>query len=144
MTELRKYLGMDVIEVAVPIELKKRQYGFYKAVVQDSKLLERASFVLAVSASMPAEDLRRHFPTQVQIGPVEKIDNMARHQLPGIHLRPLAVAPRQIPYHSGVVYFELDTTGEHWQELQVSGAITLHISADIPALEMELWAIREQ
>ena len=142
--KLLEYLSMEQIDVAVPLDLKKRQYGFYKAAIKDSNLLTQASFVLAVSAKIPAEDLRGHFPTQVQIGPVEKIDNMARHQLPGIHLRPLAVAPRQIPYHTGVVYFELDTNGEHWQELQVSGAIALHTSAEIPGLEMELWAIRGQ
>jgi type VI secretion system protein ImpJ len=144
MARLLEYLSMEQIDVAVPLDLKKRQYGFYKAAIKDSNLLTQASFVLAVSANIPAEDLRSHFPTQVQIGPVEKIDNMARHQLPGIHLRPLAVAPRQIPYHTGVVYFELDTTGEHWQALQVSGAIALHTSAEIPGLEMELWAIRGQ
>jgi type VI secretion system protein ImpJ len=144
ITELRKYLSMDVIEVAVPIELKKRKYGFYKATIEDSALLSAASFILVVNASIPAEDLRKHFPNQVQIGPVETIDNMARHALPGIRLRPLAVAPRQIPFHTGVVYFELDTTGEHWQELQTSGAIAMHVSAEIPGLEMELWAIRRQ
>ena len=144
MATLLEYLSMEQLDAAVPLDLKKRQYGFYKATISDSNLLTQASFVLAVSATIPAEDLRGHFPTQVQIGPVEKIDNMARHQLPGIHLRPLAVAPRQIPYHAGVVYFELDTTGEHWQELQVSGALALHTSAEIPGLEMELWAIRGQ
>ena len=142
MKELRKYLSMDVIDVAVPIDLKKRKYGFYKAEIADTKLLTQASFVLAVKASIPAEELRGYFPRQIQIGPVEKIDNMARQQLPGIQLRALAVAPRQIPYHTGVVYFELDTTGEYWQELQLSGAIAMHISAEIPGLEMEFWAIR--
>jgi len=144
ITELRKNLSMDVIEVAVPIELKKRKYGFYKANIKDSALLSSASFVLAVNANIPDEELRKHFPTQVQTGPVETIDNMARHALPGIRLRPLAVAPRQIPFHTGVVYFELDTADEQWQQLQTSGAIAMHISAEIPGLKMELWAIRRQ
>ncbi len=140
--EARRCLSMDVIDAAVPIDLQKRQYGFYKAVIEDEKLLAQANFVLAVNADSSVEGLRRHFPTQVQIGSIEKIDDMARHQLPGIRLHPLAVAPRQIPYHAGVVYFELDTRCEHWQELKVSGAMALHTSADIPGLEMNLWAIR--
>ena len=144
ITELRKYLSMDVIEVAVPVNLKKRKFGFYKATIEDSTLLTSASFVLAVNSNMPAEDLRKHFPNQVQTGPVETIDNMARHALPGIRLRPLAVVPRQIPFHTGAVYFELDTADELWQQLQSSGAIAMHVSADIPGLEMELWAIRRQ
>ena len=144
ITELRKYLSMDVIEVAVPVTLKKRKFGFYKATIEDSTLLTSASFVLAVNSNIPAEDLRKHFPNQVQIGPVEMIDNMARHALPGIRLRPLAAVPRQSPFHAGAVYFELDTADEQWQQLQTSGAIAMHISADIPGLEMELWAIRRQ
>ena len=144
IAELRRYLSMDVIEVAVPITLKKRKYGFYKAAIEDNTLLSSAMFVLAVNANIPSEELRKHFPTQVQTGPVETIDNMARHALPGIRLRPLAVAPRQIPFHTGVVYFELDNTDDTWQELQTSGAIAMHVSADIPGLEMELWAIRKQ
>ncbi len=144
MAELRRSLSMEVISVAEPLELKKRKYGFYKATIEDSALLRSASFVLAVNANIPAEDLRKHFPNQVQTGPVETIDNMARHALPGIRLRPLAVAPRQIPFHTGVVYFELDTTDELWQELQTSGAIAMHVSAEIPGLEMQLWAIRRE
>lgn len=144
MAELRRNLSMEVIEVAIPVELKKRKYGFYKAAIEDSALLSSASFVLAVNADIPAEDLRQHFPNQVQTGPVETIDNMARHALPGIRLRPLAVAPRQLPFHTGVVYFELDTTDPVWQELQKSGAIAMHVSAEIPGLDMQLWAIRRE
>jgi type VI secretion system protein ImpJ len=144
IAELRRYLSMEVIDVAVPIVLKKRKWGFYKAAIEDNKLLTQASFVLAVTANIPAEDLRGHFPNQVQIGAVEKIEQQARGQLPGIRLRPLAVAPRQIPFHTGVVYFELDTGCEEWQELQVSGAIAMHVSAEISGLDMELWAIRAQ
>ena len=140
--ELRRCLSMDHIDAAVPIDLQKRQYGFYKAIVEDEALLAQADFVLAVKANSSVEELRRHFPTQIQIGSIEKINDMARHQLPGVRLRALAVAPRQIPYHAGVVYFELDTRCEHWQELQASGAMALHTSADIPGLEMDLWAIR--
>ena len=65
IVELRRYLSIDVIEVVVPIELKKRKFGFYKATINDSKLLTQASFVLAVNANIPAEDLRGDFPAQV-------------------------------------------------------------------------------
>jgi type VI secretion system protein ImpJ len=144
ITILREYLSKDLIEVATPFELKKRKYGFYKATIEDSNLLSSAEFILVVNADVSAEDLRRHFPNEVQIGPVEKIDQMARHHVPGIRLRPLAVAPRQIPFHTGAVYFELDTHSDEWQELQTSGAIAMHISAEIPGLGMQLWAIRGQ
>ena len=62
--------------------------------------------------------------------------------LPGIAVRPLPVAPRQIPFHAGAVYFELDRGSPHWQQMQSSGGFALHVSGDFPALQMELWAIR--
>ena len=52
------------------------------------------------------------------------------------------VAPRQIPYHAGFAYFELDQTDSLWEQLQNSGGIALHVAGEFPGLAMELWAIR--
>jgi type VI secretion system protein ImpJ len=57
-------------------------------------------------------------------------------------MRPLPVAPRQIPYHAGVVYFQLDADSPYWGKLSTSGGLAVHVSGDYPGLTMELWAIR--
>jgi type VI secretion system protein ImpJ len=62
--------------------------------------------------------------------------------LPGIAMRPLPVAPRQIPYHAGVVYFQLDGDSPYWGKMTTSGGMAVHVSGDYPGLTMELWAIR--
>ena len=67
-------------------------------------------FVLAARADVPAEELRRRFPAQLKIGPVEKIRELVKLQLPGVPVHAVPVAPRQIPFHAGFVYFELDQT----------------------------------
>ena len=59
-------------------------------------------------------------------------------QLPGIALRPLPVAPRQIPFHAGFSYFELDNTGELWKQLDNSGGLGIYVTGDFPALELSL------
>ena len=64
-------------------------------------------------------------------------------QLPGIPLKPLAVAPRQLPYHAGFTYFELERNSDYWKELRKSGGFAMHVGGDFPGLELELWAIRE-
>ena len=79
----------------------------------------------------------------MKIGAVEKIQDLVNLQLPGIALRPLPVAPRQLPFHAGFVYFELDRSSEHWRELQDSGGFALHVSRGFPGLKMEFWAIRD-
>ena len=112
------------------------------AVIANKDLIKTATFVLAVGAEMPGEQVRKLFPAQVKIGPVEKIRDLVNLHLPGVGLRPLPVAPRQIPYHAGNNYFELDTSSEFWRGLEHSGGVALHIAGDFPGLKLEFWAIR--
>jgi type VI secretion system protein ImpJ len=143
MQDLRQSLSMVLEQTAIPIELQTRQYGIRVGIIADVELQRTASFVLAVGAQMPADALRVRFPTQVKIGPVERIRDLVNLQLPGVTLRPLPVAPRQIPYHAGFNYFELDTRGnELWKQLETSGGLAMHIAGDFPGLELQFWAIR--
>jgi type VI secretion system protein ImpJ len=142
MMQLRLALSMVLEQTAIQIELHDRKYGVRVAVVADQELLKTASFVLAVNAQLPSDALRARFPTQVKIGPVEKIRDLVNLQLPGVTLRALPVAPRQIPFHTGFSYFELDTKNELWGMLARSGGLALHVSGQFPDLELELWAIR--
>ena len=139
---LRQYLSSVLEQTAIPIALEARKYGISVGVIADRKLLGNAGFVLAVAADIPAEDVRRHFAGQAKIGPVEEIRQLVNSALPGITLRPLPVAPRQIPYHAGVVYFELDSASPYWGKMTTSGGIAVHVSGQYPGLKMELWAIR--
>ncbi|HBL65686.1 MAG TPA: type VI secretion system baseplate subunit TssK, partial [Achromobacter sp.] len=102
-----------------------------------------AGFVLAVHADMGTDTVRARFPAQVKIGPVERIRDLVHLQLPGVAVRALPVAPRQIPYSAGHVYFELDKSGEFWKQLERTGALALHLAGDFPGLTMEFWALRD-
>jgi type VI secretion system protein ImpJ len=113
--EIRRSLSMVLEQKAVAIPLEERKYGIRVATLTDRSLLTHADFVLAASAQMPADLLQRQFPLQVKIGPVEKIRDLVTLALPGIGLRVLAVAPRQIPYHAGFSYFELDQNSDYWK-----------------------------
>ncbi len=142
MVALRQSLSAVLEQTAIPIPLQLRKYGIRVAVVQDRTLLTQASFVLAVKAEIPTETLRRNFPNQLKIGPVEQIRELVNVALPGIRVRPLPVAPRQIPYHSGTTYFELERTSQYWKALGQSGGIAMHVSGEFPGLDMQFWAIR--
>ena len=110
--------------------------------VNDKSLFENAVFVLSVKADIPSEKLRSQFPLQATIGPKEQMKNLITSQLQGIALEALAVAPREIPFHSGFSYFELDKRGDLWKQMSTSGGLGLHTSGKYPGLELELWAIR--
>jgi type VI secretion system protein ImpJ len=143
ITDLRQSLSQVLEQTAVPIDLQERKHGIRVAIIGDVDLLRNAVFVLAVTAQMPSEALRLRFPTQVKIGPAERIRDLVTLQLPGVTLRPLPVAPRQIPYHAGFTYFELETRGnELWKQLETSGGLAMHIAGEFPGLSLEFWAIR--
>lgn len=143
IADLRQSLSMVLEQTALPIELQERKHGIRVAIIADPELLRSALFILAVNAQMPNEALRMRFPTQVKIGPAERIRDLVNLQLPGVTLRALPVAPRQIPYHAGFTYFELETRGnELWKQLETSGGLAMHIAGDFPGLSMEFWAVR--
>jgi len=142
MTDLRRSLSMVLEQNAIPIELHERAYGVRVAILPPVEVQRSAAFVLAVAADVPADVVRNRFPTQVKIGPVEKIRDLVNLHLPGVALRALPVAPRQIPYHAGFNYFELDTTDELWRQLETSGGLAMHIAGEFPGIKLEFWAIR--
>jgi type VI secretion system protein ImpJ len=143
MSDLRQSLSMVLEQTAIPIDLQSRSHGVRVALIPDVELQRTANFVLAVNAQMPSDALRARFPTQVKIGPAERIRDLVNLQLPGVTMRALPVAPRQIPYHAGFTYFELDTRGnELWKQLETSGGLAMHIAGDFPGLALEFWAIR--
>jgi type VI secretion system protein ImpJ len=143
MEELRQLLSKVYEPRAIQIPLKGPKYGTYVAKRPDLSLLEKATFVLAANANVPAETLRRNLPRQIKIGPVEEINRLIRTLTPGISIDPLTVAPRQIPFHAGFAYFALNKHSELWSNMTTSGGFAIHIDANLPGLELEFWAIKE-
>lgn len=68
-----------------------------QADIHDTELLQSATFVLAVAANMPVDQIQRQFIQQSKISSPEKIRNMVSVQIPGIPLRALMVAPASFP-----------------------------------------------
>jgi type VI secretion system protein ImpJ len=142
IADIRRSLSMVLERNAIPIELVTRAYGLRTASISDGELLRNARFVLAAKAQLPVERLQAGLPTLVKIGPAERIRDLVNLNLPGIALRNLPVAPRQIPYHAGFLYFELERGGDLWKLLEQSGALAMHIAGEFPGLELEFWAVR--
>jgi type VI secretion system protein ImpJ len=140
---IREYLATEFARRALQIPLKEvPQYGLFTATIHDRTLLDTASFVLAVTADIDPAEIGRLFPEQSKAGATEQISQLVNLALPGIPMRVLPVAPRQIPFNSSAVYFELDKTSGHWQELSKSGGLTFHVAGKFPNRKLELWAIR--
>ena len=140
---LRRMLSTVLERNALQIELAERSHGVRIGVFTDTNLAHQCNFVLAVNAQMPSEQLRQRFPLQSKLGPVDRIRDLVNLALPGVPLRLLPTAPRQLPFHVGFHYFELDRGGDLWKQIERSGSLALFAGGDFPGLELELWAIRQ-
>lgn len=143
MDEVRRSLSYIGDPTAASMPLEDRGFGIQVSKITDRSILTSAQIVLAVGAAMSAEDLRKRFPSQVKIGSVDIIRDLVNVQIPGVRIKALPVAPRQIPYHAGKVYFELERKGDYWQQLTEASALAIHVGGQFPELTLALWAIRE-
>lgn len=139
---LRKLLSVVIQSAAISLPLQDRGYGILIGLITDRTLFQDSRFVLVAVASMPAETLRTQLPAQMKVGSVEQIRDLVNLQLPGVPIRALAVAPRELPYIQNAVYFEMDQSVEPWRILPRSAAFAFHVSGDYSDLHLEFWAIR--
>lgn len=142
-SEIRIALSTVLTPKAVSIQLSLEHHGIRIASINDQNLLDHAVFILAVSARIPADTLIRQFVHQTKVSSQNRIQQLVSVQLPGVALIPLGAAPRQLPYHAGYTYFQLDTTSEEWNEIRHHHSIAFHISGNFPDLDIHLWAVRD-
>jgi len=139
---LRQALSMVLEQHALPLPLQQRQYGIQVAPLQDHGLLATASFVLIAGADCSTEELRQRLPAHLKVGPVERIRQLVNLHLPGLALKALPVAPRQLPFHADKAYFALELTSADLALLEQSGGFAFHVSGTFPGLDLAFWAIR--
>jgi type VI secretion system protein ImpJ len=142
MEAIRQVLSMVLEQHAIELTLQTRQYGIIVAQLHDLTLLSSASFVLAASAHCDAEELRHRLPAHLKMGSVQTIRQLVNLHLPGIKVRPLPVAPRQIAFHANKTYFILELGADDLSEIERSGSFAFHVSGEFAQLELSFWAIR--
>jgi type VI secretion system protein ImpJ len=142
MSDLKRLLSTVLGPGVTEIKLADLQYGYSRGTLTDRTVLENATFYLVVQASMQDEALRRLFPDQVKIGPIEQIRELVRTSVSGIGIRPLPQVPRQLRLIAGANYFVLDRGSPYWAQMRDSAAFGIHVSSEFPNLQMQLWAVQ--
>jgi type VI secretion system protein ImpJ len=143
---LRRYIIEDGPSPVVSITVERRTTNAYLARIDDSTLIDSATFILAVKAGLPPEELRRRVPQVSTIAPAVRLKEMVEGPLAGLDIQPLAQLPPVIPYFPGYVYFEIARTcpsrRDLWNDLKGSGAFGLFVPDALPNSEFLMWAIR--
>ena len=142
IASLRDSLQRGSDQIAIPIPLEPKKFGVSVAIVTRSDAVQhggvrpggarrRAVRRAAPGLSGPAQDR----PGREDCRPCAAAD------CPGCRSMPLPAAPRQIPFHAGFTYFELDQTTSCGNSSRTRG-VALHVAGNFPGLTMEFWAIR--
>lgn len=140
--KLRMNLSTIREQRIIRIALEQRDEATYVAQTPNNSILNIANFILAVKSDLPDEILRTKVPSTMKISTVENIRNLIAYHLPGVKLNALSVAPRELPYHSGYVYFELDKNSEMWELFNDTSGMAFHLAGDFPNVDLEFWAIK--
>ncbi|WP_413721608.1 type VI secretion system baseplate subunit TssK [Sodalis sp. RH24] len=143
MSLLRQGLFIALEDSAIPLPLTEKMPGLSVATLPDKEMPDRFDFVLRV-AELEGGAQTSAFLAQIKIAPACCIRDVVQLQLPGIPLRPLAQAPRQLPSRTGANCFALENSGALWPQLAKTGAFALYLTDEFARLDIQLWAIRRQ
>ncbi len=142
--QLRVLLDMVVAAKYVKIPLTEKQPTLYEGSIADPDLLTTRSFYLGVSADIEETKLISDFPIHGKIISPDKIDLLIAKNLPGVGITYMAHPPAALPIKAGLAYFRLDATGDRWEFIKNSNAISIYGPPQLfPGLKLELMAIKE-
>lgn len=142
MQLIRDVLSIVVEQRAVMLALETRDDATRTAIIPQANLIRSGRFVLALNASIPTEQLLQNVPTTIKISAIDKLNDLIMYHLPGIKVKALSTVPRELPYHTGFSYFELDADSDLWEGIEISTSIAIHLAGNFPELQMECWIIK--
>ncbi|WP_324172463.1 type VI secretion system baseplate subunit TssK [Sulfurimonas sp.] len=142
ITELNDMLSMVLEQNSISLPVEKQKYGIYTSKVAEKSMINSSSFVFAVKADIEEDQLKKLLLSNLKMGSIETIRDLVNYHLGGFKLKPLATAPRQIPYKVNYIYFKVELEQEDKEKLVRSGGFAFHLSGELPNVEYTLWAIR--
>jgi type VI secretion system protein ImpJ len=126
---------------ATSLPIQRKKFGISLVGLSNQSMVEDAEFILAIKADISTDKIRSLVSNKLKAGSIENIKDLVNLQLPGCMKELLPVTPRQIPYHSGMHYFRLSPDADMRASIKRSSGMGLHVSGDVPGVEMEFWVI---
>lgn len=142
MMRLRQGLFIILEENAVPLSLTRQMPGLSVATLPEPDMLRNFDFVLAVQADIGPDESVAHFLAQVKIAPASRIRDLVQLQLPGIPLRCLPQAPKQLVCQPGWSYIALEHDSALWREIESTGTFAVYLAGESAGITLALWAVR--
>ena len=135
-------MGTIIPTKCAPIPLEKTRESLFTGRLRDDRLLE-GQFYLAVMAEVPEEKIIKEVPLKAKVASSDRVDQLIAAALRGIPLRHLPTPPAEIPVQPGRQYFQVDKSGEHWENVKKSRSISFYIPPEFKNLKLELMGVKE-
>lgn len=122
------------------------KYAIYVGDINNSELIDMRewSFVIACKSEIPKEQLSLTLPKIIKIASKSELSTVVSKQLPGIKISLMTSAPKQIPFMSEYVYFELDPKSSFWDSIFDSKIVSLYLTRKFAQIDIQLWAIKRK
>ena len=136
-------VGAQVSGRFTTIPLDQRQPGFYTGRIQDRRLIEAASFYLAIGGDVPEATMRDRIPRLLKVGSIDQITQIISAAMPGVRVELDYRPPGAIPVRAGHIYLRLEKGGAYWDGIRTSGTIAVYQPLEPARLKVELLAVAE-
>lgn len=141
-TEIRDLLDIVISTKCVPIPLQNVRESVYVGHVTDDRLLQEASFFLAVRSQMSEREAIFKVPRMVKIAASDHIDRIVGAAMPGVNLNYASSPPNAIPTRPGYLYFSLETVGRFWEVIRGSKSLGVYVPDEFPEVQLEMYAVK--
>jgi len=138
---LRSFIS---VQEATQVEVAPQQDGFHVAILGEKEthlLRSGARMVLSVKADSPADDLRNGVLKMFRLASIRKIAAIVDSNSPGLAFQGLSETPKEMPFHAGFQYFEIDRGHSLWPDVIESAGLGLHVIGHFPGLQLALWVV---
>jgi len=136
----------DLLETVVPSKCIATPLRFverltWNAQIADERQLDAGQYLLAVSASLPVDELISKFPRLAKAAAPDEINRLVRNALPGVTMMHMPSPPASVPVHLNNQYFRLLPSDPLWAGVMQARSLSVFVPAEIGMPKMELLTI---
>jgi type VI secretion system protein ImpJ len=137
---IRKHLDLLLPENCVIIPLAPAAKYFYEADLTDTRVFDRARWILSLAGSAPAADLLKA-PQLVKVCSSQFVPELVKRALPGLPLVHLATPPSAVNPKVENEYFDIRKGGPCWDHLVKTRRVGVYVPGELPDPKLELLVV---
>jgi type VI secretion system protein ImpJ len=141
-TKLRALLETNITARYVPLALTRGNGGIYTARLPEA-VIDGHRLYLAVLSSAASDKIVTQTAQKAKIAAAARVGTLIAQALKGMQLTYLSVPPAEIPSQSGTSYFELQRSGDEWEQVVSTRSLGIFLPPDFTDLKMEFMAVKE-